>query len=131
MRSMSRNITGSHTVCGVIGNPISHTLSPAIHNTLNDFYQMSSVYVPFKVESEDVAAAINGAHALGIRGLNVTMPHKKAVMPHLVGIDALALQTEAVNTLVYEESGYKGYNTDVEGLKIGRASCRERVYVLV
>ena len=112
-----KNITGKTCVCGVIGKPIEHTLSPLIHHTIAEFTGGDLAYVPFLVEEKEVEAALKGAHALHIKGLNVTMPHKKAVMPQCVEIDELAKMVDAVNTLVWTPSGYKGYNTDAMGLR--------------
>lgn len=117
MKPLADAIKGSTSICGVIGDPISHTLSPMIHNTLSQARQEAVAYVPFHVRPEGLEAAIKGAHALGIRGLNVTMPHKQAVMKSLVAIDPWAQQVGAVNTLVYEAEGYKGYNTDGYGVE--------------
>ena len=75
------------------------------------------VYTTFKVEKGDVVTAVNGAYALNILGLNVTVPHKQAVMESLVDIDPLAKAIGAVNTLVRTDKGYKGYNTDILGLE--------------
>lgn len=112
-----KSITGKTKVCGVIGKPIDHTLSPLIHHTIAAFTHENLAYVPFLVEENRVEDALKGAHALGIKGLNVTMPHKKAVMPCCVAIDPLAQQVDAVNTLVWTHEGYKGYNTDAMGLR--------------
>jgi shikimate dehydrogenase len=100
----------------LIGNPVEHTLSPVIHNNLAALTDTNLVYVPFLVEEKDVEAAVRGAYALHIKGLNVTVPHKSAVIPYLSEIDALAEKIGAVNTLVWRENGYKGYNTDMTGL---------------
>ena len=111
-----REVTGKSVVCGLIGNPVAHTLSPAIHNTLSELLHKELVYVPFPVDNDQVGQSISGAYALHIRGLNVTVPHKSAVIPYLSGIDPLAEKIGAVNTLVYTENGYHGYNTDMPGL---------------
>lgn len=110
-------INGKTKTCGLIGCPVEHTLSPLIHNTLSEHIGQNMVYVPFHVEREDVEAAVKGAHALSIGGLNVTVPHKSAVIPYLKEIDSLAEKIGAVNTLVPVEGGYKGYNTDMTGLQ--------------
>ena len=73
------------------------------------------VYVPFRVKTEDLKQAIQGMRALNIRGLNVTIPHKVAVMPFLDEIDPLAEKIGAVNTIVNEDGTLKGYNTDASG----------------
>lgn len=109
-------VTGKTAVCGLIGNPVAHTLSPLIHNTLSELLGKELVYVPFHVENQRVKQAVEGAFALNIKGLNVTVPHKSAVIPYLCEIDPLAEKIGAVNTLVRKEQGYKGYNTDMPGL---------------
>lgn len=111
-----KDIKGTTAVCGLIGNPVEHTLSPLIHNTLSELLMIDLAYVPFLVENGNVEAAVRGAYALHIRGLNVTVPHKSAVIPYLGEIDPLAEKIGAVNTLVRCEGGYKGYNTDMPGL---------------
>ncbi|WP_196811593.1 shikimate kinase [Butyrivibrio sp. VCD2006] len=115
---MAKDIKGTTRVCGLIGNPVHHTMSPAIHNTLNELTDTDMVYVPFEVKENDVEAAIRGALALDLLGLNVTIPHKSAVIPHLKEIDDVAGRIGAVNTLVRtaDGTGFKGYNTDYTGL---------------
>lgn len=109
-------INGKTKVLGVMGCPIEHSISPVIHNNLAIELKDNLVYVPFKVEEGKVEDAVIGAFALGIQGLNVTVPHKSAVIPFLCDIDPLAKRIGAVNTLVYTNEGYKGYNTDMPGL---------------
>ena len=111
------DINGTTRVCGLIGNPVGHSISPVIHNSLAQLMDMNMVYTTFKVEKGDVVTAVNGAYALNILGLNVTVPHKQAVMESLVDIDPLAKAIGAVNTLVRTDKGYKGYNTDILGLE--------------
>lgn len=109
-------INGKTRICGLIGNPVEHTLSPIIHNTLAEIFGHNLVYVPFPVETGRAAEAVAGAFALGILGLNVTVPYKSEVLPCLREVDSLAASIGAVNTLVSVKDGYKGYNTDMEGL---------------
>lgn len=109
-------IDGKTAVCAVIGNPVEHTLSPAIHNTLAKQLGMNLTYVPFRVEAQAVGEAVKGAYALNLLGLNVTVPHKGAVIPFLESVDEEAALIGAVNTLVRTEHGYRGYNTDLKGL---------------
>lgn len=113
---MTMEINGKTRTCGLIGNPVEHTLSPVIHNTLAELLGHNLVYVPFLVESGRVADAITGADALQLLGLNVTVPYKSEVIGSLREIDELARNIGAVNTLVKIDGGYKGYNTDMEGL---------------
>lgn len=109
-------ISGKTRTCGLIGNPVEHTLSPLIHNTLAGRLGHDLVYVPFLVEQGRLAEAVSGADALHLSGLNVTVPYKSEVIASLKEIDELARDIGAVNTLVRIEGGYKGYNTDMEGL---------------
>lgn len=109
-------IDGHTRVCGLLGYPVEHTLSPVIHNTLAEFTGKNLAYLPFLVEKDKLADAVRGAYALNVLGMNVTVPHKEKVLPFLMEIDTLAERIGAVNTLVRVEGGYKGYNTDMPGL---------------
>lgn len=115
MKKNRNNTNGRTRTCGLIGNPVEHTMSPVIHNSLADMFGHNLVYVPFHVE-KDLQKAIEGAYALNILGMNVTVPYKSEVMQYLVETDKKAEQIGAVNTLVRTEHGYKGYNTDMPGL---------------
>ena len=110
------DIKGTTRVCGLIGNPVGHSVSPAIHNNLAQLTGKDMVYTTFKVEKGDVKTAVKGAYSLNILGLNVTVPHKSEVIDTLVDIDPLAKAIGAVNTLVRVDGGFKGYNTDILGL---------------
>lgn len=109
-------INGKTRTCGLIGYPVEHTLSPVIHNTLAGLTGHDLVYVPFPVEPGRIQDAVRGADALQILGLNVTVPYKSEVIACLQEVDTLAQNIGAVNTLVRTPGGYKGYNTDMEGL---------------
>lgn len=115
-------IDGKTKTCGLLGYPVEHTLSPLIHNTIAEAMGHNLEYLPFLVGEDRVKEAVEGAAALSIHGLNVTVPHKQAVIPYLMDIDPLAQKIGAVNTLVpqYREdgtvAGFKGYNTDMTGL---------------
>ena len=120
-------INGYTRTCGLIGNPVEHTMSPAIHNTLAMQMGVDLVYVPFHVPFGYVEDAVKGAYALNVLGCNVTVPYKSEVIPYLCDIDPLAAQIGAVNTLVRVEGGFKGYNTDMPGLY--RAMCADGVAI--
>lgn len=109
-------INGYTRTCGLIGNPVEHTMSPVIHNTLAKETGENLTYVPFHVPTGYIGDAVKGAYALNLLGLNVTVPYKSDVIPHLADIDPLAERIGAVNTLVRQENGFKGYNTDMPGL---------------
>ncbi|MBO5468521.1 MAG: shikimate dehydrogenase [Lachnospiraceae bacterium] len=112
-------IDGKTRLIGLMGNPVEHTLSPVIHNGISKRMGIPSVYMPFHVEAEGVGDAVRGAYALNVLGMNVTVPHKNAVKDYLVEMDEAAEHIGAVNTLVRMEDqcGYKGYNTDMMGLR--------------
>ena len=120
-------IDGHTRICGLIGNPVEHTMSPMIHNTLAEKLSHNLVYVPFHVEEGTIEDAVKGAFALNLLGLNVTVPYKRQVIPSLSRIDELAEKIGAVNTLVRVADGFKGYNTDMPGLY--RAMCSEGIQI--
>ncbi|MFI3175946.1 MAG: shikimate dehydrogenase [Eubacteriales bacterium] len=109
-------VKGTTQVYGLIGNPVSHTLSPMLHHALAESEERNMVYVPFLVEG-NLPDAVKGAYELGIQGMNVTVPHKNQVLDSLVEVDHLAKALGAVNTLVRVTGGYAGYNTDIIGLR--------------
>ena len=109
-------IDGKTRTLGLLGDPVEHTMSPLIHNTLSEKLGLNNVYVPFHTKAENLEAAVKGAYALNILGLNVTVPHKNEVMQYLSELDEGGQAIGAVNTLVRTENGYKGYNTDMMGL---------------
>ena len=111
-----KDIGGTTRICGLIGNPVGHTKSPAMHNLLAEKTGYDLAYGAFPVADGDLEKAVRGAFALGILGLNVTVPYKQDVIPFLCDIDPLAKKIGSVNTLVRCENGYKGYNTDMPGL---------------
>lgn len=108
-------ISGKTRVCGVIGDPIEHSLSPIMHNAAFQALDLDYAYLAFKVKPACVADAVNGMRALNIRGLNVTMPHKKAVMASLDRIDLSAQIIDSVNTILNKENLLFGFNTDGVG----------------
>ena len=123
---MLNDINGYTRTCGLIGNPVEHTLSPVIHNTLSMVLGKNLAYVPFHVETGRLEDAVKGAFALNLLGINVTVPYKSDVIPYLDDIDPLASNIGAVNTLVRTEKGYKGYNTDMPGIVPGHVRGRRQ-----
>ena len=108
-------ITGKTRICGLLGDPIEHSMSPAMHNAAFSSLGLDYIYLPYRVEKEHLAQAIDGVRALNIRGLNVTTPHKVAVIPLLDELEPLAERIGAVNTIVNDNGILKGYNTDASG----------------
>ena len=111
----NKAISGRARICGVIGDPIEHTMSPIMHNAAFEKMGLDYLYVPFRVRREELGEAIEGMKALNIRGLNVTIPHKVAVIPFLDELDPLAEKIGAVNTIVNDGGVLKGHNTDASG----------------
>lgn len=113
-------IDGHTQLVGVIGWPVEHSLSPAMHNAAFEALGLNWRYVPLPVRPGYAETAVEGLAALGFRGANVTVPHKRAVMPALADIGPSARALGAVNTLVtgWRQDGtatIAGYNTDSEG----------------
>ncbi len=105
-------INGATELYGIMGNPVGHSLSPAMHNAAFAALGLNKAYLPFAVQEQDVAQAMAGFRALGIKGVSVTIPHKQAVLEHLDSIDPVAKKIGAVNTLVITKSSIHGANTD-------------------
>ena len=103
-------LDGATKIYGIMGKPVSHSLSPAMHNAAFQAKSLNRVYVAFEVT--DVARALDGFRAIGVSGVSVTIPHKQAVIPHLDAIDPVAQKIGAVNTLLIEGLHIHGYNTD-------------------
>lgn len=110
-------VSGKTSVYGIIGNQVAKSFSPILQNTFGKELGVNMIYVPFNVERGQVKTAVDGGRAMGIKGFNVTVPHKIEVMEALCGIDPVAERIGAVNTLKLTENGYVGYNTDIIGLR--------------
>ena len=109
-------IVATTQLLGVIGDPIAHSFSPDMHNAAIHVLDVDYRYMAFHVLSDGVEPALQGMRALQIRGLNVTLPHKSAVMAYLDRISEEALAVGAVNTIAFKDGELVGYNTDVYGL---------------
>jgi shikimate dehydrogenase len=112
-------ISGSTTVCGIVGDPIRHTLSPAMQNAAFEHAELDFVYVALRLPRGAAKSCTDAMRALGIRGLNVTVPHKVDVLPYLDSVDPQAARIGAVNTIVNEGGQLCGYNTDAVGFGQG------------
>ncbi len=107
--------TGKTINVGVIGNPIAHSLSPAMQNAGIQAAGLDYAYIAMPVLNENLEAAVKGLKALGFRGFNVTIPHKQAIMEYLDEIHEDARIIGAVNAVKNENGHLTGYNTDVTG----------------
>ncbi len=108
-------IDGKTQLIGLIGYPVAHTLSPAMHNAAAAALGLNATYVPLPVAPELLPDALRGLIALGFRGVNVTVPHKEAVLPHMDAIFPAARIIGAVNTIVIGDGRLTGFNTDWSG----------------
>jgi shikimate dehydrogenase len=115
-------ISGRTGLLALIGHPVGHSLSPAMHNAAFVADDLDFVYVCLDVDPAVLPAAVRGMEALKLRGFNVTMPHKRAMIPLLDELDESARISGAVNTVVIEDSGSRGFNTDGGGMVM---ACRE------
>ncbi|MEZ4863981.1 MAG: shikimate dehydrogenase [Caldilineaceae bacterium] len=117
--SLPSPISGKTQIVGVIGWPVSHSVSPPMHNAAFTALGLDWTYIPLPVPIEPatrIGEAVNGLRALGLRGANVTVPHKQEVMPHLDWLTPAAQAIGAVNTIRVEEDGrLSGDNTDARG----------------
>jgi len=112
-------VLGTTKILGIIGNPVSHSLSPVMHNAAIASMGLDYVYVPFSVNITDLATAVHGLGAIAtVVGFNLTIPHKQEIMPLLDQITDVAKAVGAVNTVKRVDSGWIGTNTDVHGFLV-------------
>jgi len=111
-------ITAKTKMCVIIGNPVEHSLSPAMHNAAYEALGIDNqfVFAAAKVKVEDVKKVVEAVRVMGIRGLTCTIPHKLEVMKYLDEIDLIAQKIGAVNTVVNDDGVLRGYNTDWLGV---------------
>jgi shikimate dehydrogenase len=129
------NISGKTKVVGVWGYPVSHSRSPVMQNAALRELGLDWVYVPFEVAPENAEAAVKAIRALGLVGVNVTVPLKELVLPYLDALDEAAAQIGSVNTIHNENGRLTGYSTDGAGFlqsleSVGQATQGREAYVL-
>jgi len=111
-------LSGKTRVAAVLGWPISHSLSPRLHNYWLKENRIDGVYIPLAVNPDNIANVVKLLPHLGLTGVNLTVPHKEAAMMFVDGVDSLAKRVGAINTIVIAEDGsLQGRNTDVFGFK--------------
>ena len=108
-------ITGTTKLLGIIGHPVEHSLSPLMQNAALAKLGLDYTYLPFPIEPQNLAKALDGFAVIGVVGFNATIPHKQAIMPLLCEIEPIAQAVGAVNTVVRQDDRWIGTNTDVEG----------------
>ncbi len=112
---MIMKIDYSTSLYGLIGDPVEKSLSPDIHNLSFSNNEINSVYLAFQVKSEELQKAVEGMKSIGVKGFNVTIPHKVDIIKYLDELDEEAEMLGAVNTVKNENGVLKGYNTDGRG----------------
>src|SRR4051812_8175702 len=110
------SLTGKAKIAGIIGWPVSHSLSPVLHGHWLEEYKIDGAMVPLAATREDFAAVIDGVRRAGFKGVNVTVPHKEAAFALAHRLDAAAKLAGAANLLIFSDDGIEGRNTDSYGL---------------
>ena len=108
-------VKATTSIYGIFGHPVKHSLSPDMHNSAFNELGLDSVYVAFDIEPENIGEATNSIRTMGIKGINITIPHKQTIIPFLDEVSPDATLTGAVNTVKNEEGRLSGFNTDVGG----------------
>jgi shikimate dehydrogenase len=130
-------ISGHAKLAGIVGDPVSHSLSPRLHAHWLEAHGIDGAYVPLKVARESFAATLRGLRMAGFVGLNVTVPHKEAAFALAEILDAAALAAGAVNLLVFRNGHIEGRNTDAAGLasslveSLGADTLRDKTAVIL
>ncbi len=130
------HVRATTKVYGIFGHPVSHSLSPIMHNAAFSKLNLDCVYVAFDVHPNNLESATHAIKSMGISGVNVTIPHKEGIIPLLDEISPEVSLTGAVNTVKNENGNLTGYNTDVEGFltaikeDLGVIPKRLRVFLL-
>lgn len=118
-------IRGTTQLLGVIGDPVSHSLSPVMHNAAIAHLGVDYVYLPLPVKPDQLQTALEGFTAIGLQGFNITIPHKQCVIPLLSEVSEAAQAIGAVNTVWRTDRGWSGTNTDVDGFKAPLAAMEQ------
>ncbi|MEM7792901.1 MAG: shikimate dehydrogenase [Cyanobacteria bacterium P01_C01_bin.118] len=108
-------IKGTTQLLGVIGHPVKHSMSPIMHNAAIAALGLDYVYLPFPIAPDQLKPAVDGFAAVGLKGFNITIPHKQTIMPLLANITDVAQAIGAVNTVWWNDGGWWGTNTDALG----------------
>lgn len=117
MFNMNKTINSQTKLTCLLGNPVGHSFSPLIHNTLFKKLELNYRYLAFNVKPVDLEKAVHGLKAIGVVGFNVTIPHKEAIINLLDHVEERAEAVGAVNTVLFKDNQLYGYNTDITGFK--------------
>ncbi|MCR4663067.1 MAG: shikimate dehydrogenase [Endomicrobiaceae bacterium] len=132
---MQKKVTANTKLLGIFGNPVSHSLSPVMHNDWFAKYKLNNLYLAFDVLPKNLKSAVESIKTLNILGVNVTVPHKIEVMKYLDTIDAAAKAIGSVNTIVNKNGKLYGYNTDWQGfitdLKFKKVNLKNKTVLVI
>lgn len=103
-------------ILGIIGHPIKHSYSPFIHNVAIEIKKLDYVYLPFDIPSSNLKSALKGMTALGIKGFNVTIPHKEAALQYMNSVSEEVGIIGSLNTILNDQGKLTGHNTDAHGI---------------
>jgi shikimate dehydrogenase len=117
------SITGKTRIAGLFGWPVSHSLSPQMHNAAFECLGLNMCYLPFPVRPGDLQKAMDGIRAMSFAGVNITIPHKIKAIELVDQLSPEALATGAINTVVNNRSHLTGYNTDIYGITTAIKNC--------
>ena len=109
-------ITSETKIIGIFGDPVEHSLSPPMQNAAIKSLGLDMVYIPWHVKPENLEMALNGVRAMGIRGINLTIPHKERALKHIDSVSDEVKIIGATNTIVNDRGKLLGHNTDGKGL---------------
>jgi shikimate dehydrogenase len=109
---LDKRVNGRTGLLALVGNPVEHTVSPWLHNTISNILENNNVYIPIKTTEDNLGDCVKGFKAMGFRGFNITVPFKLEIMQYLDIISTEAKLIGAVNTVKNENGKLKGYNTD-------------------
>ena len=115
MNLANAHVQGTTKTVGIFGDPVTYTLSPKMHNAAFTKLGLDYVYVPFLVKPENLGNAVEAIRILNLAGVNVTLPHKRTILPYLDSLSASAQKIGAVNTIVNRRGKLVGENTDATG----------------
>ncbi len=112
---MPKIITANTGLLGLFGNPVAHSVSPLFMNYTLERLGLDFVYGAFRIQPDQIEQAVNSLRTLGLRGINITIPFKRAVMAHIQSVGEDAGKIGAVNCIVNDDGFLTGYNTDYIG----------------
>ncbi|MFC1493117.1 shikimate dehydrogenase [candidate division KSB1 bacterium] len=115
LRLLEKGVSTGKQVYGVFGNPVSHSLSPFMHNEAFRMKNMNALYLPFEVPVNELQQCLKMVSEAGISGLNITIPLKEAVVQHLDDLSPEVKKTGSANTISFRNGRLKGDNTDIDG----------------